>query len=191
MNGLPLNEGTLYFLKYPLLLLMYVFLVFVIRAMVRQLPTHEELSAASGTRGLPSVELPPAPPPPPPPPRTAPAGPPPAVTKPAPTLPYTGPREWLEVLSGMPAPAGGIPVRGPLIFGRSNDADVRVPDPFVSSRHARLTPDPDGAILEDLGSRNGTSLGAMRLEGPVRLQDGDVFAVGDATFRYRSALEGA
>lgn len=188
MNGLPLNEGTLYFLKYPLLLLMYVFLVFVIRAMVRQLPTHEELSATSGTRGLPSVELPPAPVPPP---RAPTPGPPPAETRPAPTLPYTGPREWLEVLSGMPAPAGGIPVRGPLIFGRSNDADVRVPDPFVSSRHARLTPDPDGAILEDLGSRNGTSLGAVRLEGPVRLKDGDVFAVGDATFRYRSSVEGA
>lgn len=185
MNGLPLNEGTLYFLKYPLLLLMYVFLVFVIRAMVRQLPTHEELSATPATRGLPSVELPP------PPVRTATAAPAAAVTNPAPTLPYTGPREWLEVLSGMPAPAGGIPVRGPLIFGRSNEADVRVPDPFVSSRHARLTPDPDGAILEDLGSRNGTSLGAVRLEEPVRLKDGDVFAVGDATFRYRSGLEGA
>lgn len=184
MSGLPVSEGLLYFLKYPLLLLMYVFLIFVIRAMVRQLPTQEELSVTSAARGLPGAAVAP---PPPPPSRSHAVAPPPAVTAPAPTLPYTGPQEWLEVVSGMPAPAGGIPVRGPVLFGRSSECTIRVPDPFVSSQHARLTPDADGATLEDLGSRNGTYLGETRLEGPVRLRDGDIFAVGDATFRFRRA----
>lgn len=180
---LEVSEGLLYFLKYPLLLLLYVFLATALRAMATALPTPKELAihqTPSGRRRLPT----------PPPRRTSerslaepvasPEGPREALR---PATRGAG-REWLEVVSGMEAPADGIPIQGPVVFGRLADCTVRIPDPFVSGHHARLTPGLEGATLEDLGSRNGTWLGQERLEGPVRLQDGDHFAVGDVTFRY-------
>ena len=41
--------------------------------------------------------------------------------------------------------------------GRDPDCDIPLPDfPMVSWRHARLTRTPEGILVEDLGSRNGT-----------------------------------
>ena len=161
-----MSEGLLFFLKYPLLLLIYVFVAQVVRAMVASLPTRDELAAQPVSRAsMPAVAAaPPAPPE-----RRA---------------PDPAPRAWLEVVCGLEAPEGGLPLEGPVIFGRAADCTVRLPDAFVSSHHARVTPASGGALLEDLGSRNGTWLGQERVEEPVRLRDGDLFAVGDATFRY-------
>ncbi len=180
---LELSEGLLYFLKYPLLLLLYVFLATALRAMAAALPGPKELAThqtPAGRRRLPTpspgrtAETPvPVPAP-------VPGNPPEAF---GPTTRIPG-REWLEVVAGMEGPADGIPLQAPILFGRLADCPVRIPDPFVSGHHARLTPGPEGPVLEDLGSRNGTWLGQIRLEGPVRLQDGDHFAVGDVTFRY-------
>lgn len=190
------SDGLLFFLKYPLLLLVYVFLLMVVRAMARSLPSREELTGApvSFEASAPRAVRPP--------PREARAPvarpervlEPPRAAEPAPA-PSPAPEQAaslaasarLEVVDGMPNPPGGIPLDGPVVFGRSAGCTVRVPDPFVSSQHARLTPEPGGPILEDLGSRNGTYLGQQRIEGPVRLQDGDTFAVGDILFRYRGA----
>ncbi len=42
-----------------------------------------------------------------------------------------------------------------LIVGRDPRADVRLPHPAVSRRHAELRPDGDGVLVRDLGSRAG------------------------------------
>lgn len=59
------------------------------------------------------------------------------------------------------------------LVGRSNACDVSVDDSAVSSRHCRLTEIPNGFLLEDLGSRNGTFVNGVRIENPVtiRIQD--------------------
>jgi hypothetical protein len=55
--------------------------------------------------------------------------------------------------------------------------DVVVADRQISRFHARLTPTPEGVILEDLGSKNGTHHNGMPLTAPVVLQDGDLLSV--------------
>jgi hypothetical protein len=52
-----------------------------------------------------------------------------------------------------------------------------VADRQISRYHARLTPTPEGVILEDLGSKNGTHHNGVPLSGPVVLQDGDLVSV--------------
>lgn len=69
------------------------------------------------------------------------------------------------------------PVSQTLVLGREASCDVVVADRQISRYHARLTPTPEGVILEDLGSKNGTHHNGVPLSGPVVLQDGDVVSV--------------
>ena len=64
-----------------------------------------------------------------------------------------------------------------LVMGREASCDVVVADRQISRYHARLTPTPEGVILEDLGSKNGTHHNGVPLTGPVVLQDGDLVSV--------------
>ena len=41
------------------------------------------------------------------------------------------------------------------VIGRGDRADIRLDDPFASSRHARITPQGDVVVIEDLDSTNG------------------------------------
>lgn len=74
---------------------------------------------------------------------------------------------------------------GPNVVGREEAADVWVGHPSVSREHARITVEGGTALLEDLGSRNGTRLGGERLETPVALQDGDEIRLGGVVLVYR------
>jgi DNA-binding winged helix-turn-helix (wHTH) protein len=64
-----------------------------------------------------------------------------------------------------------------IVMGREATCDVVVADRQISRYHARITPTPEGVILEDLGSKNGTHHNGMPLTGPVVLQDGDLLSV--------------
>jgi DNA-binding winged helix-turn-helix (wHTH) protein len=74
---------------------------------------------------------------------------------------------------------------GEHIMGRDQDATVVVPDNAVSRRHARITVKDDSALLEDLGSKNGTFLNGTRLAEPATLRPGDVITVGSITAVFR------
>ncbi len=69
------------------------------------------------------------------------------------------------------------PVNRPLVLGREATCDVVIAARQVSRFHARLTPTPEGIILEDLGSKNGTHHNGNALTTPVILQDGDVVQI--------------
>jgi DNA-binding NtrC family response regulator len=56
-----------------------------------------------------------------------------------------------------------LPVSRSLEVGTDPACDLVLHDPAVSRRHLRITPAPHGAIVKDLGSRNGTVLGAARI----------------------------
>jgi DNA-binding winged helix-turn-helix (wHTH) protein len=75
---------------------------------------------------------------------------------------------------------------GEHILGRSNDASVFVDDAGVSRQHARITIDAHGATLEDLGSRNGTTLDGRPVEGPTALPDGAVIVLGATLLKFRA-----
>ncbi|MCA1953849.1 MAG: FHA domain-containing protein [Anaerolinea sp.] len=64
-----------------------------------------------------------------------------------------------------------------LILGREPGCDVLIADRQVSRWHARLTPSPEGTLLEDLGSKNGTFLNGAAVTEPVYVQDGDVIQI--------------
>jgi DNA-binding winged helix-turn-helix (wHTH) protein len=62
-------------------------------------------------------------------------------------------------------------------IGREISCEVVIPDRQVSHFHARLTPTPDGIILEDLGSKNGVHRNGIPIEGQVKLKDGDTVQI--------------
>lgn len=75
--------------------------------------------------------------------------------------------------------------RGENLFGRDEDALVWIDDALVSRRHARIVVDETGAVLEDLGSKNGTYLRGKRIEAPRKLADEDQLRIGPASMIFR------
>lgn len=64
------------------------------------------------------------------------------------------------------------------------EVEIRLEDPYASSRHARITREGHVLIIEDLGSTNGTYLNEEPLSGPQPLYDGDRIRIGDSEFTY-------
>ena len=72
------------------------------------------------------------------------------------------------------------------VLGRGDQAEIRLEDPFASSRHARIVRQGGVMVLEDLGSTNGTYLNEEVLGGPTPLHSGDRVRIGDSEFTYAS-----
>ena len=70
------------------------------------------------------------------------------------------------------------------LLGRGEMADIRLEDTFASTQHARLVPQGDVMVLEDLGSTNGTYLNGEPLRGPQPLHVGDSIRIGDSEFTF-------
>ena len=64
------------------------------------------------------------------------------------------------------------------------DVEIRLEDPFASTRHARIERQGSVLVLEDLGSTNGTYLNEEPLDGPRPLHQGDRVRIGDSEFTY-------
>jgi DNA-binding winged helix-turn-helix (wHTH) protein len=79
---------------------------------------------------------------------------------------------------------------GENVIGRDSTATVRIDSTDVSRRHARIVVEGDGASIEDLGSKNGTSVWGRSITGPTRLRDGDRIGVCGVLliFRHLPAL---
>jgi FHA domain-containing protein len=73
------------------------------------------------------------------------------------------------------------------VMGRGDQAEIRLEDPFASSRHARLLRQGGIVVLEDLGSTNGTYLNEELVTGPQPLHRGDRVRIGDSEFTYVDA----
>lgn len=78
------------------------------------------------------------------------------------------------------ARADRIPARG-LNIGRTSDNEIVVDDPLASRRHARLVKGPEGLIIEDAGSANGTFVNGRR-EQRVALRERDIITIGNVDF---------
>jgi hypothetical protein len=64
------------------------------------------------------------------------------------------------------------------------DVEIRLEDPFASTRHARIERQGSVLVLEDLGSTNGTYLNEEPLDGPRPLHHGDRIRIGDSEWTY-------
>jgi DNA-binding winged helix-turn-helix (wHTH) protein len=71
------------------------------------------------------------------------------------------------------------------ILGRAPDAAVWIDALGVSRHHARIVLDGRDATIEDLGSKNGTYVGAQRVTAPYRLTDGDQVRLGPVVITFR------
>lgn len=77
-----------------------------------------------------------------------------------------------------------IDVAGSTVVGRDPASGIHLDgDEFASSRHARIDPAPGGVWVEDLGSTNGTFVNGERVTGRVQLEPGDVLRVGETELR--------
>lgn len=70
-------------------------------------------------------------------------------------------------------------------LGRDESSTVRLQSAAVSRRHARITVSEGRAVLEDLGSKNGTRVNGTRLTGSIVLADGDRVEIGPTLLVFR------
>ena len=65
--------------------------------------------------------------------------------------------------------------------------DVTLSDSEVSRHQARVTSADDAAVIEDLGSTNGTFVNGERIAGAHALTDGDEVRFGSTVWRFEAA----
>ena len=93
----------------------------------------------------------------------------------------------LEIVEG-PEAGRRIPLAGAVEIGRSPSAGIPLlQDDLVSGRHARLTPEGDGARVEDLDSTNGTFVDGDQIVGPAYLSAGGQLLLGVTVLEFRPA----
>ena len=69
-----------------------------------------------------------------------------------------------------------------LIIGRNSSCDQVIAEPMVSARHAKIKWVTNGAIIEDLGSSNGTFVNGVKVDQPTLIKAGDIIGLGSYTF---------
>jgi len=78
---------------------------------------------------------------------------------------------------------------GESIIGRGMDCRVRLDDPTVSEKHARIFFRHGKVILEDFGSRNGSRVNQIRIKKNI-LKDGDRVTFGSTEMIFRDSQGG-
>ena len=73
----------------------------------------------------------------------------------------------------------------PITIGRADSSTLVLADDYVSTHHARLVPQGDAWVLEDLGSTNGTFLDRAKVTEPTPVPIGVPIRVGKTTLELR------
>lgn len=97
-----------------------------------------------------------------------------------------GPRPSRLVVTEGPLRGMTIPLtEAAVVIGRASDSTLVLDDDFASARHARLTPGPEGWVVEDLGSTNGTRVNGQPLEQPAMAVEGTSIQIGKTALELR------
>ena len=91
----------------------------------------------------------------------------------------------LEVVEGSGA-GKQVPLEGVVDVGREPSLQLHLDDSQVSRRHARFSAQGGSAVLEDLGSTNGTYVNDQPISTPRSLQPGDKVRVGLTVIELRT-----
>jgi hypothetical protein len=77
----------------------------------------------------------------------------------------------------------------PILLGRSDKADIVIPDDSVSKKHCGFDVTPHGITVTDVGSTNGTSVNGVALEPnkPCVLNGGETVKTGHFSFLFHTA----
>lgn len=74
-------------------------------------------------------------------------------------------------------------------IGRDASTNLSLDDDQASRRHARVSAQGDLAVVEDLGSTNGTYVNGQPIEGPRAVRPGDRIRVGLTVIELRTAQD--
>jgi hypothetical protein len=145
-------------LKFGFLVVLYLFLLWVARSAARDLRTGRPVGVPGQGTGF----------------------------YPASAGAVAAPSEPRLVVERAPGHASGMiyDIGSGAVLGRGDAAEIRLSDPFASSRHARVVLQGGVVVLEDLASTNGTYLNEERLAGIAPLHHGDRVRIGDSEFTY-------
>jgi FHA domain len=158
-----MDEPLAVALKFGFLVVLYLFLLWVVRSAMRDLARYGGSAAAAEPVEVPGPGR---------------------RERATPDL-RAGISPRLEVVAAMGhEPGTTFDVGEGATFGRSNGADIRVDDPFASSAHARIFDRGGFLYVEDMGSTNGTYLNGRQLKSAERLSMGDTIRIGDSEYRY-------
>lgn len=155
-----MSELVLTLLRWGILISLWLFVMFTLGALRRDLEAPPE-----GASALPRPQ-----------PQSRPRRQPRSLRKRASSLVVTSGH-----LSGTVIPLGTTPIT----IGRAPDSTLVVDDEYASARHARLFPHEGQWVAEDLGSTNGTWIGRTRLTSPTVLQMGQSLRVGQTVLELR------
>src|SRR5579864_5027415 len=75
-----------------------------------------------------------------------------------------------------------------VVIGRSQEADIVLDANEISRRHALIMRREDSFFIEDLNTRNGTSVNGRRLVQPAPLADGDSVQIASFRLVFRGEL---
>jgi pSer/pThr/pTyr-binding forkhead associated (FHA) protein len=92
------------------------------------------------------------------------------------------------MLRGVSGPTFGktYAMVGTLIVGRNSDCGVCIPTDEISRHHAKLQVVPDGVMVEDMGSANGTFVNNQRVHAGTLLKAGDELRMDTVRFLLMS-----
>ena len=99
----------------------------------------------------------------------------------------TAPQDPTKLVVTDGALAGtSLPLRSSgTLIGRAAECTLVLDDDYASGRHARISYDGSTWLVEDLGSTNGTFLGATRLTEPRPVAVGSVVRIGRTTIELQ------
>lgn len=163
-----MGELTLLILRIAFLVILWAFVFAVVYALrsdlfgqkVRRMPAQAALAPA------PSPSPQPAP-------------------RPAPAAATSGTAKRLVITSGAKE---GLEIDLPeeqLTIGRSSESGLVIRDDYTSTHHARLLLWPDGWVIQDLDSTNGTYLGGERVVLPTPVPLNTPVKIGTTSFELR------
>lgn len=95
-----------------------------------------------------------------------------------------GLRAFIRVCSGVDQGASMALSSPSVTIGRGLLCDLRLTDPAVARRHARIALEAGSYVLSDLGSASGTFVGSERVQSRP-LADGDLVRLGNTTLEFR------
>ncbi|ARN73700.1 EAL domain-containing protein [Oceanicoccus sagamiensis] len=75
----------------------------------------------------------------------------------------------------------------PFVMGREDGLGLSVFASAMSRRHAQITLNGDAALIEDLGSKNGTFVNHTLINTPTAINHGDIIHLGDVEMRFMQA----
>ncbi|RKY23064.1 MAG: hypothetical protein DRP79_09800, partial [Planctomycetota bacterium] len=70
------------------------------------------------------------------------------------------------------------------VCGRDENCDIVIDHPQVSRNHLSVMVGPEGVVVQDLNSRNGTFVNGLRVKNTAQLKNGDTIALGKYLLKF-------